>query len=944
MAFQWGPPGHHFFWLGSLELSRPRCGLRLESARKLQANLQVVFNSEPPPESAQYPVIRADSARNMWGRGKSSLSGSRDDTDTDHVLHQASKFGREVHVHEDKWPASLFACLEGGETIREEAQRNVSFMLKVAYSANIVAVNDDLLGAQIPVDMAITVVSHNPLLRLKRMPIFHFLHHLWIHIKCADSVGDWDVVVDLAPLSVLPSRLVTVQADLEVGVDANKEHTTVDAAVVGDRLEFGEIALLFSNVYKPTYLSLVVLLAALISALPLYRSPYLPLSLAHSRQSPNPWLYRRYLAVDGNFVLDHLENRQGNQGVSLSRGALYMTEPKRYQKHILSSARELHEPPTCSKLRAVSEKNVFKKGYDVTGVVGIACARHGCFCPSSVVDLQKGERQKNVDYAVCQGFQNTNAFKLLGALLAYDVNCQYCVNFRKRILQGEYLEFDPTFPIDFVIGLFHVHGHKDECLSRFAPTFLPGAGVTSGEILESLWHTTNGAAKISRNMLPAGRWELLDACMHHSNQDKVNRLPGTLVNQLELARTQLEEASADLKRLSKSATKRLRRKWKRQMKKANNERRTDSHAMDVYNTTNPPAGRVGVAKWIAEAIDAQQAQIDLRGLIYASRDPSVSLSVDIATKSQALSKRVSALLETAAELFPDIDPEDEVTHWENDAVEVCVCEQECSCAELAELPWSKTSVDLSSRSELAALPLPSSFLNLPSGWNLFAQQEEKLRVAQAEESLEALRGEIATKSFLYRGNKDFATGKRGRTRAYQGINEVESRMRSQIKHYHSAVWALNRLAPAGKYRRFQNITRQDTRAVTSVYDPNRRGERNETLSWIFLLNLGTNAKEDDYLKEVYRVNWIRARSRKDRWAEEYKFVKAEMEWYVLYMSHFEERARGWANLGLGGGHSAYASRQADMWRRRGCEARSLFGDELGAHPSEEGKDREEPLE
>jgi hypothetical protein len=120
--------------------------------------------------------------------------------------------------------------------------------------------------------------------------------------------------------------------------------------------------------------------------------------------------------------------------------------------------------------------------------------------------------------------KNTKAFKTPGAILAYDVNCQYSVNFRKRIEKGRYLKFDPEFPIDFVIGLLHVHGHKDDCLSRFAPTFFPGAGVTSGEILESLWSTMNGAASITRNMLLSNRSELLDACMADNNWRKLQAL------------------------------------------------------------------------------------------------------------------------------------------------------------------------------------------------------------------------------------------------------------------------------------------------------------------------------------------------------------------------------------------------------------------------------------
>ena len=49
---------------------------------------------------------------------------------------------------------------------------------------------------------------------------------------------------------------------------------------------------------------------------------------------------------------------------------------------------------TCgSKLNAVSQAYTkYARGYSVTGVGGVDCARHGFKRPNGVVDLQKGER------------------------------------------------------------------------------------------------------------------------------------------------------------------------------------------------------------------------------------------------------------------------------------------------------------------------------------------------------------------------------------------------------------------------------------------------------------------------------------------------------------------------------------------------------------------------
>ena len=50
------------------------------------------------------------------------------------------------------------------------------------------------------------------------------------------------------------------------------------------------------------------------------------------------------------------------------------------------------QKPRCSNHKAANEGGSGRKNLDCTGVVGCACARHGCFVPHTMVDLQKGER------------------------------------------------------------------------------------------------------------------------------------------------------------------------------------------------------------------------------------------------------------------------------------------------------------------------------------------------------------------------------------------------------------------------------------------------------------------------------------------------------------------------------------------------------------------------
>ena len=68
-------------------------------------------------------------------------------------------------------------------------------------------------------------------------------------------------------------------------------------------------------------------------------------------------------------------------------------------------------------------------------------------------------------------------------LLSYDLMCQFWKNVEKRFQGNPYLTFPQAVEIFRAIGLFHVHGHVDHCYARFAPTFIPGAGMVDGEVL-----------------------------------------------------------------------------------------------------------------------------------------------------------------------------------------------------------------------------------------------------------------------------------------------------------------------------------------------------------------------------------------------------------------------------------------------------------------------------
>jgi hypothetical protein len=137
----------------------------------------------------------------------------------------------------------------------------------------------------------------------------------------------------------------------------------------------------------------------------------------------------------------------------------------------------------------------------------------------------------NMDWSLCEALATTNIGQLLQVLHIYDINCSYYKHLPERIARNDYLWIAEHIKLLHAIGLFHVHGHKDECLYRWATSYVPGAGVIDGEILETLWAVLNSISGTVRTASLAHRTEMLDDHMSDSNYKKmlkIGELPKTL--------------------------------------------------------------------------------------------------------------------------------------------------------------------------------------------------------------------------------------------------------------------------------------------------------------------------------------------------------------------------------------------------------------------------------
>ena len=179
------------------------------------------------------------------------------------------------------------------------------------------------------------------------------------------------------------------------------------------------------------------------------------------------------------------------------------------------------QKPTCNRHRAQLNGEAAHNSADCSGIGGHSCARHGCFAPGSMVNFQKGERQMNMDWSLCEALATTNIGRIRHLLHIYDINCQYCVHLWERILANQLLKIPDTLQLHHAIGQFHIHGHQDDCLYRWAANYVPGAGVVDGEVLETLWSVLNSVSAATRTASLAHRTEVLDDHMNDNNWKKI---------------------------------------------------------------------------------------------------------------------------------------------------------------------------------------------------------------------------------------------------------------------------------------------------------------------------------------------------------------------------------------------------------------------------------------
>ncbi|PPR03993.1 hypothetical protein CVT26_001037, partial [Gymnopilus dilepis] len=586
-----------------------------------------------------------------------------------------------------------------------------------------------------------------------------------------------------------------------------------------------------------------------------------------------------------------------------------------------------------------------------TGVAAIACARHGCFAPGAVVDLQKGERQMNVDWAFAQALKNTNISKNSKVLLLYDIWCQYSVHLCRHVEKNPFLKdiWRHDLEIDGGIGLFHVHGHREECLYRFATYYIPGASVVDGEVLETLWSILNQISRSTRSATLAHRAEILDDHMNDNNWKKLLNMVFVLKSKHRNAIASNEEWTEYLDGLSKAAGPAAVAQWTRDIEMAEAQRAGKPDVMDIMHTNRrlykapsradvhlsivetSTRGTPAAMKWLNSGLTLEQDQLDLQVYIRrVGQTPTRSERLDIAARRDRLRGRVHEFQKEALSIIDDLS----LDYLSPGPLSISFFDL------LDDIPGGLSGLGFDAAGpECTRLALPSAFpkeyLTKLASVDI-CQLELELRRGQANNILESIRLAISQKSFQYTGNLRMADKKTIMTRARASIPELAHQISKQRRFYTACRQAMVNLGIAQDelVNIYRPIVDDDVQTSTAVIEPNMPGLSRKQLSWIWTVGRDTSVIGDP-VQEFQRVHWLRARAQKNRWDEEKILTHWEMVWTTKF---FISKADYWKlcrRRCLNGGHlgaAAYAARQVHFWQGMAARANSTFGAAFPTYP------------
>ncbi|KAI6107201.1 hypothetical protein EDD16DRAFT_1523372 [Pisolithus croceorrhizus] len=466
-------------------------------------------------------------------------------------------------------------------------------------------------------------------------------------------------------------------------------------------------------------------------------------------------------------------------------------------------------------------------------------------------------------------------------------------------LQEQALEIVPA------VGKFHLAAHKLSCFPRYSLNFIKGAGHLDGEILETLWAPFNKISPTASSMTQAHRQEVYDDHMRDSNWKKLVGLVPSLLKKYKTSNKCLDEMNQAYEQLTAVLDpdkRHLDRGKALDIYLLKGDKAPTFHEVWLQLMKNPksPSGNVGSVAWLAEGIGIEDSWRDVK--ISEKRQRPSSRIEKFHSNGQAFCKS----LEIDGTFTPQDDPAfcgtDEEEHedrefWDDDEEGDWEAPEEVNglASGLMSI-WMPSSIGAAKLTEL--------------GQHDLVKEERELRIGQSNDCLDQLRTDLGNKAMA-------ANSTREGTRTENEIQKVVARVNKHVRSYQRARQAILRLDPdAVIAEKYQEILPEDLVVSKEVTEENRFGQGTSKLAWFWVMDgvkSQLNVEAGGLMEEFYRINWLKARARRDRWKEEVSLVRHEMLWTRLWFEYHKSMWEQRALQSTEPGKEAYARKQMVLW-------------------------------
>ncbi|KAJ7669187.1 hypothetical protein DFH06DRAFT_944750, partial [Mycena polygramma] len=654
------------------------------------------------------------------------------------------------------------------------------------------------------------------------------------------------------------------------------------------------------------------------------------------------FLYMLLLALDANFRLKNRIRANEHQDSPLASGKGYFVEGSGYKEHLKDYVAE-KDVSTCIAFAALLQKETrLTTGLRSSGVGGCVCARHGVVRPMGLGDLQKGERYANMDYILLAALTGVT---VLALAISYDIACQWKIHLpsrAKHIKETTTLTTDlDKFEIQFALPVWHASAHETSCQTENSLSYAEGVGRTDGEGIERTWAVLNPLGYATKEMGAGARADALENKIDRLNFEKNIGQGDTLARKLVVAIAERDRQVADFREVNSTVSTKTRKKWQKRiddwLAHKRGKHTFTHHICAVAGPTEAAVllelkqaeaqevaeGRAAFAEarstpaaFIKAGLQLEESQrrirAEVKGVTLVTADRS----------SQIQEMRLSFLkkLRTYERLQVIFMPG--VVALKAEAEDMRDPDQPPPKAEDIKL-WMPSELDTATRRRVCRKGLGDA--------------EAKVREAQCADALNDLRSRLHTQTHLITWRNANSVGQRAATRSATLIGRVGDRIARVAAKYRRAREALVSLKGEGHAPHFKVLSDADlntnvqqesdakarkklARLGSSKRVRNEPSDKRKVFSWIWTVGGGPGENEA-HLHESVRMEWSKAKARKDRWVEEVMMLREEMK-RVLRMlrtiqGEWQDRIgkRSEIDPELAAGLKAYALRQVYVHRR-----------------------------